>query len=46
MRLENCLKTLGMEGGKMESSKIVGLPTKIKRYLNNYIVINVLKTMQ
>ena len=28
-----------MEGGKMESSKIVGLPTKIKRYLNNYKVI-------
>ena len=39
MRLENCLKILDMEGDKMESSKIVGLPKKIKRYLYNYYVI-------
>lgn len=39
MKLENCLKILGMEGDKMKSSKIVGLPTKIKRYLGNYLVI-------
>ena len=39
MKLEKCLKILGMEGDKMKWSKIVGLPTKIKRYLDNYYVI-------